>query len=154
MESQLSTIQVESEQWTVNCQPSKWKVNSGQSTLHTKVQTQLEKKNPYLVPTRIKGRALHSMTPPFTSHWLHGNTIPKIGCHHFWPGLIARLLIRTLGYWILYSFFQKPKTSSSGKKSRNHPILKCSPSVTVESEFILFWGHIVKHFSLEFQQLN
>jgi hypothetical protein len=22
-------------------------------------------------------------------HWLHGNSIPKIGCHYFWPGLIA-----------------------------------------------------------------
>jgi hypothetical protein len=21
------------------------------------------------------------------SHWLHGNSIPKIGCHYFWPGL-------------------------------------------------------------------
>jgi hypothetical protein len=24
-----------------------------------------------------------------TSHWLHGNSIPKIGCHYFWPGLIS-----------------------------------------------------------------
>jgi hypothetical protein len=24
-----------------------------------------------------------------TSHWLHGNSIPKIGWHCFWPGLIA-----------------------------------------------------------------
>jgi hypothetical protein len=24
-----------------------------------------------------------------TSHWLHENSIPKIGCHYFWPGLIA-----------------------------------------------------------------
>jgi hypothetical protein len=22
------------------------------------------------------------------SHWLHGNSIPNIGCHYFWPGLI------------------------------------------------------------------
>ncbi len=34
-------------------------------------------------PTRVKhGR-------PFTSwhasHWLHGHSIPKIGCHYFWP---------------------------------------------------------------------
>ncbi len=21
--------------------------------------------------------------------WLHGNSIPLIGCHYFWPGLIA-----------------------------------------------------------------
>jgi hypothetical protein len=24
-----------------------------------------------------------------TSHWLHENSIPNIGCHYFWPGLIA-----------------------------------------------------------------
>jgi hypothetical protein len=24
-----------------------------------------------------------------TSHWLHGNYVPKIGCHYFWPRLIA-----------------------------------------------------------------
>jgi len=24
-----------------------------------------------------------------SSHWLHGNSIPKIGCHYFWSGLIA-----------------------------------------------------------------
>ncbi len=24
-----------------------------------------------------------------TSHWLHENSIPSIGCHYFWPGLIA-----------------------------------------------------------------
>jgi hypothetical protein len=24
-----------------------------------------------------------------TSHWLHANSIPNIGCHYFWPGLIA-----------------------------------------------------------------
>jgi len=23
------------------------------------------------------------------SHWLDENSIPKIGCHYFWPGLIA-----------------------------------------------------------------
>jgi hypothetical protein len=26
---------------------------------------------------------------PCASHWLHGNYIPKIGCHYFWPRLIA-----------------------------------------------------------------
>jgi hypothetical protein len=86
------------------------------------------------------------MTPAFTSHWLHGNIVLKFGCHNFWPGLIACLLIRTGGYLILYSVFQKPRTSGYGKKSGNHPILTCSPSVTVDSEFILFWRHIVKHF--------
>jgi hypothetical protein len=79
---------------------------------------------------------------------------PKITYHHFWLGPIAHLLIRTRGYSILDFVFQKPKTIGYGKKSRNHPILKCSTSVIVDCEFILFWGHIVKHFSLEFQQLN
>jgi hypothetical protein len=26
------------------------------------------------------------------SHWVHENTIPKTGCHHFWPGLIHYLM--------------------------------------------------------------
>ncbi len=91
------------------------------------------------------------MTTSFTSHWLHGNTIPNIG---YQPRLIAHLLIRTCGYSILFTVFQKPRTNCQREKSTNHPILKCSPSVTVESEFITFWGHIVKHFSLKFQQLN
>jgi hypothetical protein len=29
---------------------------------------------------------LHSMTRLLI--WLHGNSILKIGCHYFWPGLI------------------------------------------------------------------
>ncbi len=29
--------------------------------------------------------SLHDLT----SHWLHGNSIPKIGSNYFWPGLIA-----------------------------------------------------------------
>jgi hypothetical protein len=32
-------------------------------------------------------RTLHSMTQ--LSHWLHANSISKIGCRYFWPGLIA-----------------------------------------------------------------
>jgi hypothetical protein len=24
-----------------------------------------------------------------SSRWLHGNSIPNIGCHYFWPGLIG-----------------------------------------------------------------
>jgi hypothetical protein len=70
---------------------SKWKVNSGQSTLHTKHN--LQKKIPFLStpstpPTRQKGRPLHSLHDT-TAHWLHGNSIHKIGCHYFWPGRIA-----------------------------------------------------------------
>ncbi len=40
-----------------------------------------------------------------TSHWLHGNSIPKIGCHYFWPALIAlpknTLTILTLLYLLV-----------------------------------------------------
>ncbi len=31
----------------------------------------------------------HYHTIWVTSHWLHGNSILKIGCHYIWPGLIA-----------------------------------------------------------------
>jgi hypothetical protein len=37
------------------------------------------------------------------------------------------------------------------KKSRNRPILKCSPSVTVDCEFFFLGDKFVKHFSLQFQ---
>jgi len=47
--------------WKVECPLSKWKVNSGQSTLHKKQN--LRKKNPLLPPpVRKKGMPLHSMT--------------------------------------------------------------------------------------------
>jgi hypothetical protein len=36
-------------------------------------------------PTTHKAASLNDPT----SHWLHGNSIPKIGWHYFWPGLIA-----------------------------------------------------------------
>jgi hypothetical protein len=64
----MSTVKVESEEWTV--------------TLHTKHN--LEKKTPFPSPTRKKRKApsLHDLT----SHWLDGNSIPKIGSHYFWPG--------------------------------------------------------------------
>jgi len=140
--------------WKANCQPSKWKVNNGQSTFHTKVQKQLEKTNPLLRTHMNKREGLSLHDNPLHFYWLHGNTIPNIGYHHFWLGLITHLLIRTYGYLIMYSIFQKPRTSGQGKKSINHPILKCSPNVIMEREFINLWGHIVKHFSLEFQQLN
>jgi hypothetical protein len=72
MQSRLSTVQVESEQWTV----------------HSPNQTQLEKKNPpYLPPTRKKREAPSLQDVP--SQWLQGISIPKIGCHYFWPEPIA-----------------------------------------------------------------
>jgi hypothetical protein len=36
----------------------------------------------------IKGMEAPSLHEA-TSHWLHVNSIPNIGCHYFWPGLIA-----------------------------------------------------------------
>ncbi len=36
-------------------------------------------------PTMKKALSLHDTT----SDWLPGNSIPKIGCHYFWPVLIA-----------------------------------------------------------------
>jgi hypothetical protein len=71
METQLSSVQVESEQWKA----------------HSPHQTQLGKKLPLPHTHKKKKEAtsLHEMT----SHWLHGNCIPKIGRHYFWPGLTA-----------------------------------------------------------------
>jgi hypothetical protein len=47
--------------WKVECPLSKWKVNSGQSTLHNKQN--LKRKNPLLPPPiRKKGMPLHFMT--------------------------------------------------------------------------------------------
>jgi fatty acid-binding protein DegV len=63
-------------------------------------------------------------------------------------------IIRSGGYFILYFFSSKTHSSSYGKKINAHPILKSSPSVTVDSEFIFFGDKFVKHFSLQFQQLN
>ncbi len=61
-------------------------------------------------PTRKKkGSTLHS------SHWLHENSIPKIGCYYFWGGLLAlpknsvRIhcqlwirFVRKLSTWVLF----------------------------------------------------
>jgi hypothetical protein len=47
-------------------------------------------------------------------------------------------IIRSGAYFILDFFPPKAHSNSYGKKSRTHPILKSSPSVTVDSEFIFF----------------
>jgi hypothetical protein len=39
-------------------------------------------------PQERKREVLHCAMG-LTSHWLHGNSIPKTGCHYFWPGLTA-----------------------------------------------------------------
>jgi hypothetical protein len=38
-------------------------------------------------PSQEEDRTLHSMTQ--LSHWLHANSLPKIGCYYFCPELIA-----------------------------------------------------------------
>jgi hypothetical protein len=47
----------------------------------------IQKKNPFTT-SHNKLREPPSLHDA-TSHWLHGNSIPKFGCHYFWPGLIA-----------------------------------------------------------------
>jgi hypothetical protein len=37
-----------------------------------------------------------------TSHWLHGNSIPKIGGHYFWPGLIFLKFVATMTILIIF----------------------------------------------------
>jgi hypothetical protein len=39
-------------------------------------------------PTHKKEKGAPSLLDT-TSHWLHENSITKIGCLYFWPGLIA-----------------------------------------------------------------
>jgi hypothetical protein len=79
--------------WKVDYPMSKWKVNSGQSTLHTKHNLKKKKKTvssrPHLPASqpRRTNPSLHDTI----SHWLHGNSNPKIGCHYCWPGLIIGL---------------------------------------------------------------
>jgi hypothetical protein len=58
---------------------STWKVNSGQSTIHTNHNL---KPHLHPSPTRKKGKEAHSLQDA-TSHWLHVNPIPKIGCTIF-----------------------------------------------------------------------
>jgi hypothetical protein len=59
----------------VDCPLSKWKVSSGESTLHT--ETQLKT---HVAPNHKKTREAPSFHD-VTSHRLHGNSIPKIGCY-------------------------------------------------------------------------
>jgi hypothetical protein len=70
MKSELSTVQVESEQLTIQ----------------SSNQTQLEKEKPLPPPPRKEKREAPSL-PDATSYWSHGNSIPIIGCHYFRPGL-------------------------------------------------------------------
>jgi hypothetical protein len=65
-----------------------WKVNIGQFIFHTKHNLKETLPLPPN-PQEKKGRPLALSLHDMTSHWLHGNYIPKIGCHYFWSGLIA-----------------------------------------------------------------
>lgn len=81
---------------------AKWKVNSTQSTLHTN----LEIKNPILPTHKIKREAPAPSIDDMSSHWLHGNSFPKISCHYFWPGLIS-LPKNTLTVYCSYLSIEK-----------------------------------------------
>jgi hypothetical protein len=70
------------------------------STVHFPHQTQLEKIIPPS-PTHKKKKEAPSLYDS-TSHWLHGNSIPKIGCHNFWPGLRIRYLFWGGTYSVSY----------------------------------------------------
>ncbi len=64
--------------WKVDCALSKWKVNSVQSTVHTKHNLKKESPSPQPPKTHKKkweAPSLHDTT----SHWLHGKSVPKIG---------------------------------------------------------------------------
>jgi hypothetical protein len=61
---------------------------------------------------------LHSMMQ--LSHWLHAYSIPKIGCHYFWPGLIA-LPKNTLPNVVL-SLVNTEKKERKLKKARALPL--------------------------------
>jgi hypothetical protein len=50
-----------------------------------------------------------------TSHWLHGNSIPKIGCYYFWPG--AKESLRT-PYLFTHSPTSTHKQTSSSSSMR------------------------------------
>jgi len=74
----------------VACPRGKWTMDSSPH------QTQREKQ--YLSSLTYKRKREVPSLHGETSHWLHGNYIPKIGCHYFWPGLIAlpKNRVRTL----------------------------------------------------------
>ncbi len=74
--------------WKVHCLLSKWKVNNGLSTLHTKHNLKEKHFAPLTHKKKREALSLHTVT----SHWFHRNCIPKIGCHYFWPRLIALLI--------------------------------------------------------------
>jgi hypothetical protein len=69
----LFTVQVESEQWTV----------------HSPHQNTTLKKVPLFPPLTHKTKREYPSLRDTTSHWLHENSVSKIGCHSFWPVLIA-----------------------------------------------------------------
>ncbi len=69
-------------------------MKSGQSTLHTKHKLKMKKKKPVPSQPHLPASQPRRTNPSLhdtISHWLHGNSNPKIGCHYCWPGLIIGL---------------------------------------------------------------
>jgi hypothetical protein len=60
-------------------------VKSEQSNLHTKHNLNKKRPLPHHPPEKKEVSSFHNST----SHWFHGNSFLKIGCHYFSPGLIA-----------------------------------------------------------------
>ncbi len=65
-------------------------------------------------PTHKRERGALSLHDT-TSHWLHGNSIHKIGCHYFWPGLIA-LPKNTPPIQSFWKMVESPSTSKFKEK--------------------------------------
>jgi hypothetical protein len=70
----------------VYCPSGKWTMDCPLST----PKTTWKKKTP--APLTHKKRREATSLHNVTSHWLHRNCIPKIGCHYFWPRVTALLI--------------------------------------------------------------
>jgi hypothetical protein len=75
--------------WNVDCPPSKWKTKLWTPNITWNEKDPLPHK-------KKKGSPVYSMNVT-----LHGNSIPKISGHYFWPGLMA--FLRTPWLFSLYS---------------------------------------------------
>jgi hypothetical protein len=100
----------------------KWNVNSGQ-IVHCPHQNNLKKSTPLPHPQQKKRRHLHSMTQLL--FWLHGNSIPKIGCHYFWLGLIALPRNTLLNRENIYIYIYINKDGNPSTKSIRCVDAKC-----------------------------
>jgi hypothetical protein len=101
MESGLSTVQEESEQWTIH-------------SPHLKIKNH---PSPHTHKRKREALSLHDTT----SHWLQRNFISKIRCHYFWPGLIA-LPKNTLPIQSFWKIVESPSTSKIKEKLMVSPV--------------------------------